>query len=354
MVRAIQQMEMYVWAGWHLTAEAKVADIVLPLADFFECEGGFSGLNETIGIAQCPQLLQPRGQAMPLAWAQAEIANRLGFGQYWNALYGPNGTAAQWPAVDQKALANGFNNWNSSSTAAAWGVKSLPSSLSTLQSQGFLYAPSQTVTTGNSTNVGVLLKQAIDSGNETMGGVQGKPFWTPSGLAEFYCNWFASPNLSSSTFGGPIDPMPVYRVQPYGMLDKTTALPQYPLMLYDTHPRARSNVASMDSNPLAGQSEVFRHSVWMSVADAQARGISDNDKVKVFNEQGTIVLPAYVTSRIVPGVTWIPAGAWYNPDENGVDHRGNDVVLMHQDYNPVHEPFNTRVEIALYTGGVEA
>jgi len=335
---------MYVFGGWHWTAEAKAADIVLPFADWFECEGGFGGLNNSVGIAQCPQLLQPSGEAMPMEWVRSEIANRLGFGQYYNGLYGPNGNASKWPAVDHQALVNGFNNWNSPGTAAAWGLSSLPATLGDLQKKGFLYAPSTTTTTGNDQNLGVLLKKAIDTGDQTWGGVKGKPFWTPSGLAEFYNTWFADPNLPASIWGGPVDPMAVYHTQRWGMLD-TTVPTQYPLNLVDTHPRARSNVASCDGNPLAGQNEIFRHSIWINVADAQARGIKDNDLVTVANDSGTIALPAYVTSRIIPGATHIFAGSWYNPDKSGVCRRGNDVVLMHDDYNPMMEPFNTQVEV---------
>jgi anaerobic dimethyl sulfoxide reductase subunit A len=42
----------------------------------------------------------------------------------------------------------------------------------------------------------------------------------------------------------------------------------------------------------------------------------------VYNDRGVVVLPAKVTPRIRPGVINIPQGAWYTPDENGVDRRG--------------------------------
>lgn len=342
-IQAIKQLDMYVWGGWHWTADAHVADIVLPFADFFETEGGFSALNEALGIAMCPKLLNPQGEAMPMEWVRSELANRLGFGQYYNGLYGPNGTIDKWDSVDQQALQNGFNAWSTTATSNAWGI-TLPTTLAALRAKGFLLAPSQTVTTGNNNNLGVMLKKAVDTGDQIWGGVQGKPFWTPSGLAEFYSNYFADPNLPNTKWGGKVAPMAMYETQRYGMFD-ANASTQYPLMLGDTHPRARSNVGSCDSNPLAGQDEIFRHSVWISVADAQARGIKDNDSVTVFNEQGTIVLPAYVTSRIVPGHVQIFAGAWYTPDSAGVDRRGSDVVLMHDDYAPMMEPWNTRVEI---------
>ena len=55
-----------------------------------------------------------------------------------------------------------------------------------------------------------------------------------------------------------------------------------------------------DANPML-RDEVYRHSVWLSPADANARGIKDGDLVLVYNDVGSTILTAYVTSRIVPG-----------------------------------------------------
>jgi anaerobic dimethyl sulfoxide reductase subunit A len=132
-------------------------------------------------------------------------------------------------------------------------------------------------------------------------------------------------------------------VQPHGLFDPTQ--PKYPLMLSECHPRARGNVASCDSNPLAGQGEIFRHSVWMNPADARARDIKDNDMVTVYNDFGTMVIPAYVTSRIVPGHLHIFCGAWFTPDKLGVDRRGATGTVFTNDYAPVMDPFNGRVEV---------
>jgi anaerobic dimethyl sulfoxide reductase subunit A len=72
----------------------------------------------------------------------------------------------------------------------------------------------------------------------------------------------------------------------------------------------------------------------ISIVDAKHRGISDGDMVKVFNDRGEVVIPAYVTERIMPGVVDLPQGAWFSPDENGVDRAGCANVLTNDRYSP--------------------
>jgi anaerobic selenocysteine-containing dehydrogenase len=67
----------------------------------------------------------------------------------------------------------------------------------------------------------------------------------------------------------------------------------------------------------------------MHPADAKARGISDGDTVRVHNDIGELMLPAYVTARIMPGVVVVRHGAWIRRSDkitalspDGVDVRG--------------------------------
>jgi len=72
----------------------------------------------------------------------------------------------------------------------------------------------------------------------------------------------------------------------------------------------------------------------INTSDAQARGISDGDLARVFNDRGETVIPARVTERIVPGVVDIPQGAWYTPDEHGIDRMGCANVLTRDEGSP--------------------
>jgi anaerobic dimethyl sulfoxide reductase subunit A len=102
---------------------------------------------------------------------------------------------------------------------------------------------------------------------------------------------------------------------------------QYPLMVLSSHSYYRQHT-SQDNNPWFRNE--FRHACWISAADAQTRGIKDNDLVRVYSDTGEMVLAAYVTSRCIPGVVVVHHSAWYQPNQVktqlmpfGVDRRGS-------------------------------
>ena len=80
--------------------------------------------------------------------------------------------------------------------------------------------------------------------------------------------------------------------------------------------------------------ELEPQTVWISSADARQRSIQHGDMVKIFNDRGTVVLPAKVTERIMPGVVSIDQGAWFKPDKEGVDRGGCVNVLLKDEHSP--------------------
>ncbi|UCF84327.1 MAG: molybdopterin-dependent oxidoreductase [Desulfobacteraceae bacterium] len=106
---------------------------------------------------------------------------------------------------------------------------------------------------------------------------------------------------------------------------------KYPLQLLTTHYKTR---AHSTWHNVPWMREIEPHSVWISPADASSRGINDGDLVDVYNDRGRIRIPAKVTERIMPSVVNISEGAWYDPDEEGVDRGGCANVLTDDHHSP--------------------
>jgi len=173
---------------------------------------------------------------------------------------------------------------------------------------------------------------------------ENNPFPTLSGKIEIYCEHIAE-------WGNPLlPPVPKYISPPENYDDPLAE--RYPLQLITPHPKVRAH--SM-WHRVPWMREVEPQSVWMSVRDAEARGIRNGDMVDIYNQRGRVRIPARVTGRIAPGVVSIPQGAWYEPDEEGVDRGGCANVLTNSNHSPEGSPtFNTslvQVELSPESGG---
>jgi anaerobic dimethyl sulfoxide reductase subunit A len=136
------------------------------------------------------------------------------------------------------------------------------------------------------------------------------------------------------------------RLHDLGRPDEVPAVPKYirewespfgpeaeafPLQVIGHH--ALSRVHSIHDN-VPELAEAFPQRVFMNPGDAAPRGIRDGDPVRVWNGRGELVIPCRITPRIMPGVVAIPQGAWWTPDKNGVDRRGNVNVLSSERWTP--------------------
>jgi len=61
--------------------------------------------------------------------------------------------------------------------------------------------------------------------------------------------------------------------------------------------------------------------------NAKEREIADGSLVRVFNDRGACIAKARISKDIAINVIALPTGAWFSPDQNGVDSQGNPNVL---------------------------
>ena len=157
------------------------------------------------------------------------------------------------------------------------------------------------------------------------------PFSTPSGKIEIYSQQIADAN-------DPLcPPIPKY-IEPWEGPNDPLAK-KYPLQLITTHTRRRVHT-QLETIPWL--LELFEHAIRINAADAQARGIRDGDQVRVSNDRGQVIVPARVTERIMPGVADLGQGAWYAPDERGIDRGGCANTLTKDAPSPGGAfPYNT-------------
>lgn len=107
---------------------------------------------------------------------------------------------------------------------------------------------------------------------------------------------------------------------------------KYPLQMLTWKGRNRAN-STQFANPWL--QEVQGQALWINPADAEKRGINAGDMVRIHNDRGISQIPALITQRIIPGVVGMQAGAWWDPDENGVDHGGCPNVLTSTRMTPL-------------------
>ncbi len=148
------------------------------------------------------------------------------------------------------------------------------------------------------------------------------PFPTPSGKIEIFSQRVADLNNPRCP------PIPRYLHTPEDAFDSLRE--KYPLQLLSPHAKNRVHSHLYHSDWLR---EVEPHRAWINPVDAGPRGIATDDEILVWNDRGKLVIPAWVTERIMPGVICIFEGAWYDPDDEGVDRGGCANVLTDDAYS---------------------
>ena len=247
-----------------LTDTADYADIVLPATTQLEHLDVHSSYGHLYALANNPAIA-PLGEAKPNTEVFRLLAARMGFDD------------PCFTETDESMAANAFIAGHPRMEGIGW---------ETLKAQGWqrlnVPAPFAPFAEGN--------------------------FPTPSGKCEFY---------SESLRREGLDPLPTYTPPRESAASDPALARRFPLAMLS--PPARNAL-----NSTFGGLPVFletEKTPWLDIhaEDAAARGLSEGDKVRVFNDRGAFVVTARVTDRTRPGVVVAPSIWWRKLSPDGTN-----------------------------------
>jgi anaerobic dimethyl sulfoxide reductase subunit A len=338
---ALEQMEFFVMMQSTMTSTTRYADLILPAQDWMWEE---KNITKTIGyggfdcINYCPGVVRPLGEVKPWAWVYTKLAEKLGLDpkKYFKYYTTDENWDRDWESYQRDCYELVVDYY---------------------KTRNIDVPPWREFIKGSFINCDELEDKPFTGFDEQI--KEGKPFKTKTGKIEFYSDYVADEanrgrgehydstgrlvdNLASDW--GSLTPSAIYRKTVRGMDDPLTR--EYPLMVMAPHQRYRVHYLFWEHPWL--RNHVYTHRVWISTTDAKKRGIEDGDMVLVFNDRGKLVMPAYVTSRVMPGLIVVRHGGKYMPDKNGVDFGAAASTLMGGDYEscitPAHATTLAQVE----------
>jgi anaerobic selenocysteine-containing dehydrogenase len=224
----------------------RFADVVLPATAWLEELGCKSAFTH---LYLMEPALAPAGEARPATWVMRELASRLGL--------------------------HGFFPWASD--------------------EGLLDAILDHPATGHATVASLRARGGIGELRVSHVANPALDFETPSRRIEFYSEDAARLGLPA---------LPEWQAPP-----ESTADVRYPLVL--TQGRTLAHFHGFYNNgrelPTLARREPEPR-VWISVADAAARGLADGAAIRVYNARGDLPARAHVTDRIPSGTLWLRDG----------------------------------------------
>ncbi|MCM1564601.1 MAG: molybdopterin-dependent oxidoreductase [Dehalobacter sp.] len=290
-------------------------DFLLGSNRFMQSPGGMHNY-----FVYCQKVVNPPGEVRPIAWVYTQLANRLGIGDKYNPLL-KDVSWDKWDEAVDDLYRKGYEKWakDEDGWLAMLGINPLPW-------EEFLKDP--------------VVRVPIDEPAYAFKGkveIGENPFaYTPSGKIEFSSKLLETTDCRNTEFGGRMDPIP--RWEPSYMDEPSSdsfyhpKTKEYPLSMITAISMFRQQSCNAN-NPLLR--DCYDHAVWMNPADAKTRKIESDDLVWIHNELGELVMPVYITSKMMPGTVAIYHGAWYKPSDvktetmpHGIDTGGNTNFLI--------------------------
>ena len=277
-----------------MTPSAKFADLVLPVCTQMEMWGLEDGWKYGDEVIIMPKVHEPPYQTKSDYQICAELADRFGVKEEFTQ----NRTEREWIewAVERYKNTRFPNIPNLDKLEQKnTGVYSKPIDKPAIAFENFRKSPEKYPLKTPSGKVELFSKTLLD---------MGKPDTIPA-VPKYIQEWES----------------------PFGEESK-----KFPLQALGHHYMARVHSTHDGIDWL---DEAFPQRIFINPIDAKNRGIQNGDEVLIYNNRGKIRIPCRITPKIMPGVVNIPQGAWWNPDHEGVDRRGNINVLTSHQWTPL-------------------
>ncbi|MBN1180246.1 MAG: molybdopterin-dependent oxidoreductase [Anaerolineae bacterium] len=272
---ALEALDFFVVLDLYMTETARLADLVLPMADPFEqtqlvIRSGFFGPDRPTGYAMLSKRVKDPGQRRSDWWFWRTLAHRMGYGDYF-----------PWETVEQSIDAQ-------------------------LEPLGL------TARDLEDNPAGVYVGEPVRYHTYRERG-----FRTPTGKVELYSHVLAAHGY---------DPLPRYCAPCESPQGAPELARDYPLILNAGHKVAAYTHSRHRNLPSLRRREP-EPVVELNPATARGVGVADGDRVRVESPRGDVTLKAWVTDTICPDVAGLVHG-WSEANVNLLtDHEHADPVL---------------------------
>jgi anaerobic dimethyl sulfoxide reductase subunit A len=305
-IEAIRKLELVVCMDSTITPSGLFADVLFPVATHFERHDVALPWYKGHYYIHRPKVIEPLGESKTDFQIFTELAYRIGHltgrGDDFGKAYNPKATRDYFhhdDAVDEAYL----REW--------WEHKVMAHQHVTMSWDDF---KKHGVYKFKLDKPHVGFREQIE---------QGKPFQTPTGKIEILSTELANTrDWRRTRYGEHIPSIPKWIDPPECLNSPETQ--KYPFHLISPHPRHRTHSIF---NNCSWLQEAFQQEVTINAADARKLGIQTGDTVEIWNDRGGVVVPAYVTERVLPGVLVLHEGAWMDRDDEGWDRAGNPDFL---------------------------
>ncbi len=312
-IEAINKMELVVCMDSTITPSGLYADVLLPVATHFERHDAALPWYKGHYYIHRPKVIEPLGESKTDFQIFTELAYRIGqkdgIGDRFARAYNPKANRAYFnnpDAVDEAYL----REW--------WHNKVIPHQHVNMSWEEFKQRGVYKFTLEKPH---VAFREQIENG---------KRFQTPSGRIEILCTELVNiTDWTKTRYGYHIPSIPKW-IEPWESLNSPKTS-EFPYHLISPHPRWRTHSIFNNCSWLR---ETYEQEVTISARDAKALGVKTGDTVEVWNKRGRVIVPVYVTQRLMPGVAVLHEGAWLDLDENGVDRSGNPDMLTLDEPSP--------------------